>query len=979
MRALHLRFVGAADLPRSLSDFDVEQSFRLSSEDVEAIRKRFAPAFRLGAAVHLTFLRATGRSLDQNSKVPKALLHALSEALGLSATSIATLKTLYSRRATLAAHQLWAKELAGFKDAEPGILAELAKALEVLGRMANSIEDLVEEAELWLFARQQMLPSDRVLRDHARTAFAKVDTAIRAAIDAELTKDRQRAVLKAVFAARRGRTGGTVLEWLKTTAGKHSPTSIAEVTEKIHFLKELGVDNWTLSAISSSRLRGHALSLQHSPPSDLAKLSTETQITQIACFLRVTLLDLTDQLMYMTGRRINDLLRHASIRVTKKQVKSAIEYRKEREEMRSLIYDESKTSDQKIESLKQLLPQEHDRMAEGHSAQVREELTSDSRRLTALLGAFEGLEIKGSPDLDIVKQMHSLDELIKQGATELPDQFDVSVAPPVWRELLQDTDRQKALSALKAATLLEVRRGLRGGRLYLDHSWDFRNREDSLIPPDEWAQDKQDYIRALSLHRDPDKFLERILAHVEVGLEAVSEAVAAGKLAIDDKGLIRLQAFEKLPDEPKAEHVNQMIFKMIGQVQFSDVMIEVDAQTGFGEILLGRKAKTAQELIACYGALLAHGTENDASGVAAMIPGVEVSHITSAMRALEAAGRLREANGRVVEFQRSHPISSIWGSSDMASSDMMALDATRHLYNARVDPRRRTFAVGLYTHVAQNWGVIHDQPIVHNERQSSVAVHGVEVYNSSAEESYRLTKLAVDTHGYTFVGMAVSKLLGFDLCPQMRNLAERRLFLPTSMEIPENLEQIAVTRVSLPAIRKGWDELLRLIASIRSGKVTAKAAMEKLGSAAQGDPMHRAAEQLGKLLRTLFLCDYFTNLEFRREIHTLLNRGESVHLLQRAVYHGRLVAERGRRRDEMRTISGAHALLTNITIAWNTMREQEVIDRLRKGGVEIQDEWIRRIGPVHFSHINFKGLITFGVDAYAEALLQKVSRSRKAG
>ena len=36
------------------------------------------------------------------------------------------------------------------------------------------------------------------------------------------------------------------------------------------------------------------------------------------------------------------------------------------------------------------------------------------------------------------------------------------------------------------------------------------------------------------------------------------------------------------------------------------------------------------------GALLAHGTENDAKGVAAMVPGLEVAHVTSAMRALEA-------------------------------------------------------------------------------------------------------------------------------------------------------------------------------------------------------------------------------------------------------------------------------------------------------------------------------------------------------
>jgi TnpA family transposase len=76
---------------------------------------------------------------------------------------------------------------------------------------------------------------------------------------------------------------------------------------------------------------------------------------------------------------------------------------------------------------------------------------------------------------------------------------------------------------------------------------------------------------------------------------------------------------------------------------------------------------------------------------------------------------------------------------------------------------------------------------------------------------------------------------------------------------------------------------LRLVASIRAGRVSATVALRRFGSAAQGDRLHRAADQLGKLLHTLFLCDYFSNAEFRRELHTLLNRGESVHQLQRAI------------------------------------------------------------------------------------------------
>lgn len=244
MRPIHLRFVGAVELPRSLSDFDVEQSFRISSADVEAIRERFRADRRLGAAVQLVVLRATGRSPNRTANVPRALLRSLCTALGLTETVIASLKTIYERVATLYEHQKWARDFAGITDAHDTTMAALGEALEHLASAAASVDELVQEAELWLFARQHLLPADRVLRDLARTAFALVEAAALDAVNSEIPADVQRKVLAAVYSSRRGRTGGTVLEWLKLPANRHSPVSIAEVTEKISYLKELGVDRW---------------------------------------------------------------------------------------------------------------------------------------------------------------------------------------------------------------------------------------------------------------------------------------------------------------------------------------------------------------------------------------------------------------------------------------------------------------------------------------------------------------------------------------------------------------------------------------------------------------------------------------------------------------------------------------------------------------------------------------------------------------
>ena len=70
-------------------------------------------------------------------------------------------------------------------------------------------------------------------------------------------------------------------------------------------------------------------------------------------------------------------------------------------------------------------------------------------------------------------------------------------------------------------------------------------------------------------------------------------------------------------------------------------------------------------------------------------------------------------------------------------------------------------------------------------------------------------------------------------------------------------------------------------------------------------------------------------------------------------------------------MSGAHALLTNIVLAWNTSRMDAVAVRLHRDGLGIEEDWLRRIGPAHFSHINFRGPFRFNVKRYADVLVER--------
>ena len=59
------RFIGAENLPPRLSEFDVQQSFCLSTDDIAAVAERFRHERRVAAAIQMLFLRASGRPMDR--------------------------------------------------------------------------------------------------------------------------------------------------------------------------------------------------------------------------------------------------------------------------------------------------------------------------------------------------------------------------------------------------------------------------------------------------------------------------------------------------------------------------------------------------------------------------------------------------------------------------------------------------------------------------------------------------------------------------------------------------------------------------------------------------------------------------------------------------------------------------------------------------------------------------------------------------
>lgn len=803
-----------------------------------------------------------------------------------------------------------------------------------------------------------MIVHERAIRTLIAAALAQLEvetgTAIAASVD-PATLDRWRASVSELRP-----DGQTQQSWLWAAPAKHSTRQISEVLERIDLLYTLDVHKH-LADIPDLILRRYARRLVSRPPSAGAKIKEPARTVEVACFLRYCLFTTTDQLILMVQRRIADLWRQAAADVPA-TVNWAAMYKTLLGELVALSAQGAVPDAELRARLEALITETQKRKPPSRASLVREGLIDGIRPVRSLLVAIAKLPWQATGEHPAIEYLAKLQALYLKGSRKLPVEVVAPSLGMIWQVSISSPDRERAFQALEVATLFALRRAVRNGSVWIEHSLSFRGRARLFFTDERWQAESKKHYARLSLPSKAATFLKPLLARVTAGVDAVAAAARSGVLRVDDE--LHLSPLPAEDEDPEVTKLRAALDHRIGEVQLPEVILAVDAQVRFSWIMLGREPRSTDELLMVYAGIMAHGTSLTAVECARMIPQLSATSIRQAMRWARDERRLSQACQAVLEFMQRHPIAATWGRSDLASSDMMTMETTKRVWQARLDPRRNTPSIGIYSHVKDRWGIFHAQPFVLNERQAGVAIEGV-----IRQEKLETSQLAVDTHGYTDFAMSHARLLGFDLCPRLKELKQRHLFVPRGTKVPAEIAAVCEANVDVALIEKHWDSLVHLAASVMSGHASAVAALARFGSAAQGDPIYEAGVQLGRLLRTAFLADYFVKDAFRNELRRVLNRGEAVNALKRAIYTGRISPAQAKRVDEMQAVADALSLMANIVMAWNTSQMQAVLDRWSNRRQVIPPELIGKIAPTRLESINLRGVFRFPVDRYADQIL----------
>jgi TnpA family transposase len=412
---------------------------------------------------------------------------------------------------------------------------------------------------------------------------------------------------------------------------------------------------------------------------------------------------------------------------------------------------------------------------------------------------------------------------------------------------------------------------------------------------------------------------------------------------------------------------------MLQRRYLSDLLLEAQRWTGFlhafTRLASGRPVTAADTAIqiALLAALLAEGCNIGLRDMAVIGPGLSFDQLEEVYATYIREETLAQATATLVNFHLQQPLTEAWGQGTTSSSDARIYGVPVRALNATFHPKYFASAgrgINVYTHVSDLWIPFYTRVLTCHVRQAPYILDGLLYHDAHLEPREHYT----DTHGYTDMIFAVCHLLGIRFAPRIKDLPEQRLWRLPSPAPYRHIESVLAGKLNVQLIQESWDEMLRLMASIKSGEVRASLIVGKLAAASHRNKLFRGLQELGRLVKTAYLAEYLCREDLRRRVLLGLNKGEALNALARKLFFGGQGEIRDRTYEDQLNAASALNLLLAAIVVWNTVHLQACLRRLRADGHPLDDADLRFLSPLLQRHIGIYGQYRFDVQQYGAAV-----------
>lgn len=779
------------------------------------------------------------------------------------------------------------------------------------------------------------------------------------------------------------------LRHLKQDAGNVSLESILEEVKKINCIQQIELQKTLFNGISHRILEKYKTRIISERPSEIRDHPDPMKYTTLAMFCYVRNQEITDNLIDLLIQVIHKIGKKSEDKVNKKMITEL----KKVDGKKSILLDLAKVAVTnpdgiikeviypvvKPETLQEIIKESE--LTRGYKEQVytfmRASYSSHYRRMLAPILETISFESNNILHRPVLKALKILKKYLGSTSIYYPVEQHIpikGVIKPGWQEIIIEKlekndkgDTQERVNRVnyEIAVLKALREGLRCKEIWVNGANRYRNPDEDL--PADFDEKRDEYYLALNKPKEAEEFTSKLQQEMRDALSMFNEGMPKNtkvKILAKKGGYISLSPLDEQPPPPHLENIKKQVFEKWPTIELLDFLKETNFRTSFTSIFATTASREyldedqlIKRLLLC---IFAYGTNTGLKRIAASNPDITYEELRHIRRRYLTKMNVRTAIAEVINAVLREREEKIFGGATTSiASDSKKVGVWDQNLLTEWHVRYGGRGVMIYWHIDKKSVLVFSQLKSCSSSEVSSMIEGVLRHCTDME----IKKSYVDTHGQSTIGFAFSYLLGFDLLPRIKAIHKEKLYRPETGKPEEysSLQNILTRPIRWDLIEEQYDLIIKFTTALRLGTAEAESILRRFTSNNSQHPVYQALMELGKAVKTIFLCRYLHSEELRREIHEGLNVVESSNSVNDFILYGKSgEISTNRREDQELTMLCLH-LLQNSLVYINMLMLQSVLSHPQWEG-KLTREDKRAITPLFYGHVNPYGLILIDLD-----------------
>ncbi|WGL59759.1 Tn3 family transposase [Pigmentibacter sp. JX0631] len=982
-------------MPPKKSNYDFDEIYKLLPHE-KVLMERAREKTTVPLAILIVYYRINKTFPDELADVPKFLIKCLAEQFELDwkdCQKIFKNYDLHSRTATR--HRMLIRDFFGFSESTEKNLEQFKEYLfhEKL-HLECRINVLKEIADNWFIQNKLEIPAqssvDRVIKSVLQiwenklfsNIFTSISTSTKNEIDALLQAPTEKIIQvkrAGVVKEKKAKSGFALV---KDDPGKIGLDSLMQEVKKFDLLSKISCTDISLNHLSLRVLKKYKNRVSIETIYDM-RTHPETiryPLMSIYAFVRKqeitdTIADLLIQLIHKIssnseGKVEKELLEEIKKKVSGKNEillnmsESSVENPKGTIEEIIFPVASEETLRAIIKELKQKGTSYHEKvhytMRDSYSGHYRKMLPEILQRIE-----FRSNNYYHKPIIEGLNLLKShLNEKNRFFNLEEENQIDSILKKSLRNYIIEeDKDGSEKINRIsfEICLLQSLREGLRCREVWIVGANRYRNPDEDL--PDDFDTMKKEYYEALNLPIDAKEFIKSIIVIMEKELRALNHKMSRNKkvkILDKGKGWIHLTPIDEQEEPENLKRIQKEIFKRWKHTSLLDVLKETDLRVGFtnkfstvGTQQFLEKDILQRRLLSC---LFSIGTNTGLTRVSSLIPGEHYHELSHVKKTYITKEQLRDAIATVVNATFQIRKKKIWGNTTVTcASDSKKFGAWEQNLMTEHHIRYNGRGIMIYWHVEKKSMCIYSQVKSCSSSEVSSMIEGVLRHCTDM----KIEKHFVDSHGQSEIAFAFTHLLGFQLMPRLKRIHAQKLYLPhkNMKEELKNLSPILTKEIDCEIIEQQYDQMVKYATALRLGTAETESILKRFSKNPIKHPTYQALHELGKIIKTIFLCRYLDSEDLRQEIHEGLNVVERWNGINGFIFYGKNSEFASNRLEDHELSVLALHLLQVCLVYVNTLMIQEVLSEKHWFDLMEKNDF-RALTPLIHSHINPYGKFT---------------------